>query len=61
MKLLVKIAFGGERFWVIVTSIRKGRVNGIIDNKLLNPKLKYGDLISFSVRDILDIADWKRT
>jgi len=55
-KSIVKIVRYAERFWVIVRKIYKnGTIVGIVNNKLLTKKLKYGDKIYFKRDEIVDI------
>jgi len=51
----VKIASGGERFWVKVESVKGNVVKGTVDNDLLDTKkhgLKHGDTVTFLKKNI---------
>jgi len=55
---LAKICTGGERFWVIVTSIDADLLHGQASNHLHRTEqhgLKHGDFVSFERRHILDV------
>ncbi len=52
---LVKICTGGERFWVIVTSVAGDVFHGQISNHLLRTDqhgLQHGDFVSFERRHV---------
>lgn len=49
-------SFGGERIWVMVTSIFKnGRMRGRINNRPFSKGLKFGQIVSFHRDNILDV------
>ena len=55
---LVKICTGGERFWVVVTSVAGIVLHGQISNHLHRTDqhgLKHGDFVSFERRHVYDV------
>jgi uncharacterized protein YegJ (DUF2314 family) len=49
----IKIRRNGERFWVKVIKVSKCGIKGICLNDLLMNNFKYGDNITFKIKDIV--------
>ena len=52
---MVKLSLHGERFWVQVVKTTGSRFVGRVNNRLLNPKLKYNDLVRFRSYHIYEV------
>lgn len=56
----VKVCTGGERFWVLVTSVDGDNITGTVANDLVCPEnddLEFEDEISFTKRNVYNILD----
>ena len=54
----VKVACNGERFWTIITEIKKSYITVKVENDLLFTEehgIKYGDIIRFKIDNIFSI------
>lgn len=52
----VKVCRNNERFWVTITKVDCGNIEGIIDNQLIcNSVLKCGDHVRFKKKNIYTI------
>ena len=68
-RFYVKILINSERFWVIpigrsdshnanFDNSEEGQIFvGVVDNQLLNDKIKFNDLVEFQSCDVLDIKN----
>jgi hypothetical protein len=52
---IVKVCSGGERFWAEVKSIKDGVITAVVDNDLIQKKLRFGDVIRFQTKNVYDI------
>ena len=51
---IIKIRRNGERFWVKVVKVLKYGIIGTCLNNLLMNNYKYGDIMKFKTRDIVE-------
>lgn len=49
---IVKVSAYNERFWAQITDIDKSRITATVNNYLLTPRLKYGDIITFGLENV---------
>lgn len=52
----VKIRLPGEVFWVLVSCVDNGQINGVVDNHLVNTAAhgyQYGDIITFDCSEVI--------
>ncbi len=55
---IVKIAADGERFWVVVTSVKGNKITGTVNNDLVFTKdhgLRYEDRVEFEKKNVYGI------
>ena len=58
--VFVKVATGGERFWVQIKNVDADEIVGIIDNDLVRTEehgLSYSDVVTFQKRNVLSIFE----
>ncbi len=54
---IVKICRFGERFWCVIKEIQYGTIIAEVDNDLLNPYIKYKDIIYFQPEEVIGITN----
>ncbi len=55
---LLKVATGGERFWVLVISVKGNKITGTVNNDLVFTKdhgLRYEDRVEFEKKNVYGI------
>ena len=52
----VKVSNGYDRFWVLVSKKTDDVISGTVNNKLVGPVGKFGDLIHLESRHVYDIS-----
>lgn len=52
---LVKVATGGERFWVKVISVNDNKITGTVNNDLVFTELDFEDEVKFEKKNVYGI------